>query len=94
MYCLFWICSGNYSCVVGFVNNTIEREFHGGNKLIKGQMTGWRFQTRKELERARNWLVERGLLAHIDYEKMEVVVSGTVNGKWVTDSNGDLIRID
>ena len=57
-------------------------------------MTGWRFQTRKELERARKWLVERGLLAHIDYEKMEVVVSGTVNGKWVTDSNGDLIRID
>lgn len=62
--------------------------------MIKGQMTGWRFQTGKELERARNWLVERGLLAHIDYEKMEVVVSGTVNGKWVTDSNGDLIRID
>lgn len=68
-------------------------EFHGGNKLIN-QMTGWSFQTRKELKRARNWLVERGFLAHIDYEKMEVVVSGTVNGKWVTDSNGDLIRID
>ena len=61
--------------------------------MIKGQMTGWRFQTQKELERARNWLVERGFLVHIDYEKMEVV-SGTVNGKWVTDSNGDLIRID
>ncbi len=57
-------------------------------------MTGWRFQTRKELERARNWLVERGLLAHIDYDKMEVVVTGTVNGKWKTDSNGNLIRID
>lgn len=69
-------------------------DFHGGNNLIKGQMTGWSFKTEKELERARNWLVERGLLAHIDYEKMEVVVSGTVNGKWVTDSNGDLIRID
>ena len=36
----------------------------------------------------------KGLLAHIDYEKMVVVISGTVNGKWVTDSNGDLIRID
>ena len=57
-------------------------------------MTGWGFQTRKELERVRNWLVERGLFAYIDYEKMEVVVSGTVNDKWVTDSNGDLIRID
>ena len=68
--------------------------FHGGNNLIKGQMTGWSFKTEKELERARNWLVERGLLAHKDYEKMEVVVSGTVNGKWVTDSNGYLIRID
>ena len=64
------------------------------NKLIKGQMTGGRFQTRKELERARNWLVERGLLAHIDYDKMEVVVTGTVNGKWKTDSNGNLIRIN
>lgn len=62
--------------------------------MIKGQMTGWGFQTRKELERVRNWLVERGLFAYIDYEKMEVVVSGTVNDKWVTDSNGDLIRID
>ena len=30
MYCLFWICSGNYSSTVGFINNTIEREFHGG----------------------------------------------------------------
>ena len=87
-------CSSAYCCATGFINDAIEREFHGGNKLIKGQMTGWRFQTGKELERARNWLVERGLLAHIDYEKMEVVVSGTVNGKWVTDSNGDLIRID
>lgn len=29
MYCLFWICSGNYSSTVGFINNTIEREFHG-----------------------------------------------------------------
>ena len=57
-------------------------------------MTGWRFQTGQELERARNWLVERGLLASIDYEKMEVIVSGTVNGEWKTDSNGDLIRID
>lgn len=57
-------------------------------------MTGWGFQTRKELERVRNWLVERGLFAYIDYEKIEVVVSGTVNDKWVTDSNGDLIRID
>lgn len=62
--------------------------------MIKGQMTGWRFQTQKELEHTRNWLVERGLFAHIDYEKMVVVVSGTVNGKWVTDSNGDLIEID
>ena len=62
--------------------------------MIKGQMTGWRFQTQKELERVRNWLVERGLFAHIDDEKMVVVVSGTVNGKWVTDSNGDLIEID
>lgn len=62
--------------------------------MIKGQMTGWGFQTRKELERVRNWLVERGLFAYIDYEKIEVVVSGTVNDKWVTDSNGDLIRID
>ena len=62
--------------------------------MIKGQMTGWRFQTQKELEHARNWLVERRLLAHIDYDKMEVVVTGTVNGKWKTDSNGDLIRID
>ena len=69
-------------------------DFHGGNNLIKGQMTGWSFKTEKELERARNWLVERGLLDHIDYEKMEVVVSGTVNGKCVTDSNGYLIRID
>lgn len=72
----------------------MNRYFHGGNKLIKDQMTGWRFQTEKELERARNWLVERGLLAHIDYDKMEVVVTGTVNGKWKTDSNGNLIRID
>lgn len=62
--------------------------------MIKGQMTGWGFQTRKELERVRNLLVERGLFAYIDYEKMEVVVSGTVNDKWVTDSDGDLIRID
>ena len=62
--------------------------------MIKGQMTGWGLQTRKEIERVRNWLVERGLFAYIDYEKMEVVVSGTVNDKWVTDSNGDLIRID
>lgn len=62
--------------------------------MIKWQMTGWGLQTQKELEHARNWLVERGLLAHIDYEKMVVVVSGTVNGKWVIDSNGDLIRID
>lgn len=62
--------------------------------MIKGQMTGWGFQTRKELERVRNWLVESGLFAYIDYEKMEVVVSGTINDKWVTDSNGDLIRID
>ena len=69
-------------------------EFHGGNELIKGQMTGWSFKTEKELERARNWLVERWLLAHIDYEKMEVVISGTVNGKWETDSDGNLIRID
>ena len=45
-------------------------DFHGGNNLIKGQMTGWSFKTEKELERARNWLVEMGLLAHIDYEKM------------------------
>lgn len=57
-------------------------------------MTGWRFQTGQELEHARNWLVERGLLARVDYEKMEVVISGTVNGKWKTDSNGNLIRID
>lgn len=57
-------------------------------------MTGWRFQTEEELERVRNWLVERGLLASIDYTELEVIVSGTVNGKWVTDSNGDLIRID
>lgn len=62
--------------------------------MIKGQMTGWRFQTVQALEHARNWLVERGLLAHIDYDKMEVVVTGTVNGKWKTDSNGNLIRID
>ena len=62
--------------------------------MIKGQMTGWGFKTRKELERVRNWLIERGLFAYIDYEKMEVVVNGTVNDKWVTDSNGDLIRID
>lgn len=62
--------------------------------MIKGQMTGWRFQTEKELERARNWLVERGLLASIDYEKMEVIVSGTVNGEWKTDSNGDLVRVN
>jgi hypothetical protein len=62
--------------------------------MIKGQMTGWRFQTQKELEHARNWLVERGLLAHIDYDKMEIVVTGIVNGKWKTDSNGNLIRID
>lgn len=72
----------------------LKREFYGGNKLIKGQMTGWRFQTGQELERARNWLVERGLLASIDYEKMEVIVSGTVNGEWKTDSNGDLIRVN
>ena len=64
------------------------------NKLIKGQMTGWRFQTGQELERARNWLVERGLLAGIDYEKMKVIVSGTVNGEWKTDSNGDLVRVN
>ena len=62
--------------------------------MIKGQMTGWRFQTGQELERARNWLVERGLLASIDYEKMEVIVSGTVNGKWKTDSNGDLVCVN
>lgn len=62
--------------------------------MIKDQMTGWRFQTEEELERVRNWLVERGLLASIDYTELEVIVSGTVNGKWVTDSNGDLIRID
>lgn len=35
MYCLFWICSGNYSSTVGFINNTIEREFHGGEKIEK-----------------------------------------------------------
>lgn len=62
--------------------------------MIKGQMTGWRFQTEKELERARNWLIERGLFAHIDYEKMEVIITGTVNGKWKTDSNGDLICVE
>lgn len=72
----------------------MKREFHGGDKLIKDQMTGWRFQTEKELERVRNWLVEKGLFASIDYTKLEVVVSGTVNDKWKTDSNGDLIRID
>ena len=33
MYCLFWICSGNYSSTVGFINNTIKREFHGGKIL-------------------------------------------------------------
>lgn len=38
MYCLFWICSGNYSCTVGFINNTIEREFHGGNKMKLGDV--------------------------------------------------------
>lgn len=32
MYCLLRICSIDYSCTVGFVNNTIEREFHGGEK--------------------------------------------------------------
>ena len=62
--------------------------------MIKGQMTGWSFKTENELERARNWLVERGLLAGIDYEKMEVIVSGTVNGEWKTDSNGDLVCIN
>ena len=36
----------------------------------------------------------KGTFAHIDYEKMEVIVSGTVNDKWVTDSNRDLIRVD
>lgn len=30
--------------------------------MIKGQMTGWRFQTQKELEHTRNWLVERDFL--------------------------------
>lgn len=62
--------------------------------MIKGQMTGWSFKTENELEHARNWLVERGLLASIDYEKMEVIVSGTVNGEWKTDSNGDLVRVN
>lgn len=62
--------------------------------MIKGQMTGWSFKTENELERARNWLVERGLLAGIDYETMEVIVSGTVNGEWKTDSNGDLVRVN
>ena len=33
MYCLFWICSGNYSSTVGFINNTIKREFHGGKEM-------------------------------------------------------------
>ena len=32
MYTLGWICSGDDSCTVGFINNTIEREFHGGEK--------------------------------------------------------------
>ena len=38
MYCLFWICSGNYSSTVGFINNTIEREFYGGNKMKLGDV--------------------------------------------------------
>lgn len=62
--------------------------------MIKGQMTGWGFQTKKELEHARNWLVERGFFSYIDYEKMIIIVDGTVNGKWKTDSNGDLVCIN
>jgi len=51
MYCLFWICSGNYSCTVGFINNTIEREFHGG------------YMTSKELFKAKEILKENNISA-------------------------------
>ena len=51
MYCLFWICSVNYSCTVGFINNTIEREFHEG------------YMTSKELFKAKEILKENNISA-------------------------------
>lgn len=57
-------------------------------------MTGWSFNSIKELERARNWLVVRGFMVSIDTKNMELRVTGTVNGKWVEDTSGNLVCIE
>lgn len=57
-------------------------------------MTGWGFDSIKELERARNWLVVRGFMVSIDTKNMELRVTGTVNGKWVEDTSGNLVCIE
>lgn len=61
---------------------------------IIGQMTGWSFDSIKELECARNWLVVRGFMVSIDTKNMELRVTGTVNGKWVEDTSGNLVCIE
>lgn len=61
---------------------------------IIGQMTGWSFNSIKELEHARNWLVVRGFMVSIDTKNMELRVTGTVNGKWVEDTSGNLVCIE
>ena len=61
---------------------------------IIGQMTGWGFNSIKELERARNWLVVRGFMVSIDTKNMELRVTGIVNEKWVEDTSGNLVCIE
>ena len=60
---------------------------------IIGQMTGWGFNSIKELEHARNWLVTHGFMVSIDTKNMELRVKGTVNGKLVEDTSGNLVCI-
>ena len=47
-----------------------------------------------DLEHCRNWLIERGLMAHVDKDNWNVVITGRVNGKWKEDVDGNLFKID
>lgn len=60
---------------------------------VMSQMTGMSFNL-SDLEHVRNWLVEKGLFATINKEKKCVEVSGTVNGTWKEDVEGNLFRVD
>lgn len=51
---------------------------------IIGQMTGWGFNSIKEC----------GFMVSIDTKNMELRVTGTVNGKWVEDTSGNLVCIE